>query len=163
MRDAFGGEFMIRIFLIFILIYILLTAVAINYAKAFKAKDLVISYLEENEIIDLDSITAADFEAMSNYFEIELVGGYKYTYEIDINADSCNQANVHCYHPGIKIEQIEKPADANKLGVYYKVSTYFGYNIGFLKLLRAGNGSIDTSGGLGFWEVSGETRPIVKD
>ena len=36
MRDAFGGEFMLRIFLIFILIYILFTAVVLNYAKAFK-------------------------------------------------------------------------------------------------------------------------------
>lgn len=162
MRDAFGGEFMLRIFLIFILIYILFTAVVLNYAKAFKVKDLVISYLEENEITDLEHMPAEMSQAMRDYFESQLVGNYQYTHALDsISCDS--EENEYCYEPGIKIKQIKRPLDANKLGVYYKVSAYFGYDIGFLKLLRAGNGSVDTSGGLGFWEVSGETRPIVKD
>ena len=104
--------------IVFIVIYVAFAAISLNYAKAFRIKNKVISYIEENE---------------------------------------------YCYEPGIKIKQIKRPLDANKLGVYYKVSAYFGYDIGFLKLLRAGNGSVDTSGGLGFWEVSGETRPIVKD
>ena len=38
MRDAFGGAFMIKIFIIFIFVYICLTAMALNYAKAFKVK-----------------------------------------------------------------------------------------------------------------------------
>ena len=46
MRDAFGGTFMIQLLIIFIIIYIGFTAVALNYAKAFKAKNAVIEYLE---------------------------------------------------------------------------------------------------------------------
>ena len=38
MRDAFGGAFMIKLFLVFILIYVCFIALALNYAKAFKVK-----------------------------------------------------------------------------------------------------------------------------
>ena len=53
MRDAFGGAFMIKIFIVFIFVYICLTAMALNYAKAFKVKNEIITYLEENEITDV--------------------------------------------------------------------------------------------------------------
>ena len=44
MRDAFGGAFMIKIFIVFIFVYICLTAMALNYAKAFKVKNEIITY-----------------------------------------------------------------------------------------------------------------------
>ena len=50
MRDAFGGAFMIKIFLIFIIVYVCFTALALNYAKAFKVKNAIIDYLEDKEI-----------------------------------------------------------------------------------------------------------------
>ena len=56
MRDAFGGEFMIRLFLVFIFIYIMFSAVSLNYAKAFRLKNSVIDYLEKNEILDIKNI-----------------------------------------------------------------------------------------------------------
>ena len=43
MRDAFGGAFMIKIFLIFIIVYVCFTALARNYAKAFKVKNKISS------------------------------------------------------------------------------------------------------------------------
>ena len=43
MRDAFGGVFMIKLALIFIIIYVSFMAVAINYAKAFRVKNQVIN------------------------------------------------------------------------------------------------------------------------
>ena len=42
MRDAFGGAFMIKLFLVFLAIYIGFTAVAVNYAKAFKVKKFLL-------------------------------------------------------------------------------------------------------------------------
>ena len=46
MRDAFGGAFMIKVFLVFIFIYIVFTSLALNYAKAFKVKNTIVNYLE---------------------------------------------------------------------------------------------------------------------
>lgn len=46
MKDAFGGAFIIRIMLVFFVIFISFMTVAINWAKAFRIKSGVISILE---------------------------------------------------------------------------------------------------------------------
>ena len=53
MRDSFGGVFMIRLFLVFIFIFVAFTAISLNYAKAFRIKNKIIDFIEENEIISL--------------------------------------------------------------------------------------------------------------
>ena len=166
MRDAFGGAFMIRIFMIFILIYILLTALALNYAKAYRAKELIIAYLEDNEIYKISDMSAEEQEAMEGYFESVLVG--KLGYVVPMVQESCPQEEtreIYCFSPGITIERFEKPTDdANKLGVYYKVTTYYRYNIGFLRVIKAANNSeVDHQNDFDKWTISGETRPIVRD
>lgn len=47
MRESFGGAFIIKLLLIFIIIYVAFMAVAINYAKAFRVKNQVINMLEQ--------------------------------------------------------------------------------------------------------------------
>ena len=51
MRESFGGAFMIKLILVFIVIYISFMAVAVNYAKAFRVKNGVINILEQNQFI----------------------------------------------------------------------------------------------------------------
>ena len=77
MRDAFGGAFMIKIFLIFIIVYVCFTALALNYAKAFKVKNKIIDYLEDAEISTKTDMTAAAFEEMEKYFEEEIYNEMK--------------------------------------------------------------------------------------
>ena len=69
MRDAFGGAFMIKIFLISIIVYVCFTALALNYAKAFKVKNKIIDYLENNEISIITDMNASAFENMEKYFD----------------------------------------------------------------------------------------------
>ena len=54
MRDAFGGIFMIRLMLVFVFIFVAFTAISLNYAKAFRIKNKVIDFVEQEEIMDLD-------------------------------------------------------------------------------------------------------------
>lgn len=54
MRDAFGGAFMIRILLLFMAVFIVFVAVALNYAKAFRVKNKIIDVIEQNEGVSLD-------------------------------------------------------------------------------------------------------------
>ena len=49
MRDAFGGAFMIKLGLIFLVIYISFMALALSYAKAFRVKNQIINYIEQYE------------------------------------------------------------------------------------------------------------------
>lgn len=61
MRESFGGAFMIKLILVFIVIYVSFMAVAVNYAKAFRVKNGVINILEQNQfIIGKDSISIVD-------------------------------------------------------------------------------------------------------
>ena len=134
MRDAFGGAFMIKLFLVFILIYVCFTAVALNYAKAFKAKNLIVSYLEENEIQDINMTAVAENE-MRAYFEKELVGNLNYAYPISCQGH--DPRTTKCYSDyGVIIEQISPTtSNKNKLGNYYKVYTYFGFQLPFFDRL----------------------------
>lgn len=60
MRESFGGAFMIKLVLIFIVIYISFMAVAVNYAKAFRVKNNVINILEQSQFKLGDSIDNID-------------------------------------------------------------------------------------------------------
>ena len=95
MRDAFGGAFMIKIFIVFILIYISFTALALNYAKAFKAKNFIIDYLEDNEIYKLDG-PAIEYEEMDRIFEQELLVGLNYKANNFPCDESRNDSNYKC-------------------------------------------------------------------
>ena len=161
MRDAFGGAFMIKLFLVFLAIYIGFTAVAVNYAKAFKVKNKVVEYLENNEVTDMKHMSASELDSMEEFFEKEILG--QMNYRIATSSMNCT-GTVYCNN-GIAIKQIN-PGDKfrNKLGVYYKVETYVGWSLPFLNNLLAVNGDYDTSEvAFGTWRVAGETRPIVNE
>ena len=165
MRDAFGGAFMIKLFLVFIFVYMFFTAIALNYAKAFKVKNKVIDYLEDNEVIDLKGMYASETERMASYFEKEVLGSLNY--RIPTSSMTCKNTDgrlVYCQN-GIKIWQYTaNKSQRNKLGTYYKVETYFTWNLSFLKKLTElssdrPNGEV--AGGM--WVISGETRAIVRE
>ena len=160
MRDAFGGAFMIKLFLVFIIIYVGFTAIALNYAKAFKAKNLIISYIEDNEISGLEDMNVEADMAMREYFEKEIVGNLNYVYPVSCKTTSNNEK---CYSDiGIVIKQIEPtPAYRNKLGTYYQVTTYFGFQLPFFDRILALSGRNNDENIVGRWRIVGETRPIA--
>ncbi len=156
MRDAFGGAFMIRLLIVFIVIYVGFTAIALNYAKAFKVKNKVITYIEENEITDIRNMSAEAYNNMNTYFQEELVEGMNYKYGIKCPNDK--YLYDYCDN-GILII----PSDStgkNKEGTYYTVTTTFGWEIPFLNVLLRLN-SQDGDAASGYWTITGETRPIV--
>ena len=168
MRDAFGGAFMIQVFLVFIFIYIGFTAVALNYAKAFKVKNMIIDYLEENEIIDLAELTVTETKAMENFIENEVYGNMNYHVNVDNMCsgldleDEFGDKIAYCNDVGIYIRRAGKAE--NTKGVYYTVSTYVGWSIPFLNKLLALNGNNEEHGVVsGLWKISGETRLIVNE
>ena len=62
MREAFGGTFMIKLMLVFIIIYVAFMAIAINYAKTFRVKNQIINILEQYQY-DIDKNSATDTSA----------------------------------------------------------------------------------------------------
>lgn len=51
MRESFGGAFMIKLILVFIVLYVSFMAVAVNYAKAFRVKNGIINRLEQSQFV----------------------------------------------------------------------------------------------------------------
>ena len=162
MRDAFGGAFMIKLFIVFIIIYVGFTAVALNYAKAFKVKNLVITYLEENEISDLTDMPASQEADFTAYIDSEIVNKLGYIYKINSCNPNTETSKYKCYDAGIMIEQIEPNNNQkNKLGVYYKVTTYFGFQMPFFDRILALSGRNNGENIIGRWTITGETRTIA--
>lgn len=168
MRDAFGGTFMIMIFLVFIMVFIFFTAIALNYAKAFKVKNAVIDYLEDNEITDVCTMKVSELTTMENFFDTEIVGKKGYVYEHSKCTSSGPKYDKeghcigYCHESGVDIDIAGK--SENIEGVYYTVKTYMGWNIGFLKKLSSlnGNNSVPNDDGMiGTWTIAGQTRLIV--
>ena len=166
MRDAFGGAFMIKIFIVFIIVYVFLTAMALNYAKAFKVKNMVIEYLENNEITDIDKMSASAYSAMGNYFEKEILTDGRINYRSSCtcksveplpNRSTCSDSN------GIVIVTTKPEAsERNKLGTYHTVTTCFGWDIYFVRVIGAlGSNNSGGNTSFGTWKISGQTRPIV--
>lgn len=166
MRDAFGGAFMIRLFLVFIIIYIGFTALALNYAKAFKVKNKVIDYLESSEITDLNSMNAVTENTINQYFDEEILGNMNYNLS-GMNLcqgvktkDDAGRRIAYCHESGIIIRQAGTAE--NTEGVYYTVTTYVGWSIPFLNALLSFGGNDGSQGiATGLWAISGETRLIV--
>lgn len=169
MRDAFGGSFMIMLFLVFIMIYICFTAVALSYAKAFKVKNNIIDYLENSELSSLESLMKAkEWDEFASYINEEIIGNKNYNmsgYNICKGypiKDENGKTIAICHDAGIIISETEQAK--NTEGVYYTVSTYLGWDIGFFSKLAALNGGVkepEVGEVAGFWRISGQTRLIV--
>ena len=158
MRDAFGGTFLIQIFIVFILIYISFTALSLNYAKAFKAKNFIIDYLEENEIMNLNE-NAELYDEMVKTFEKEIFVGLNYKTNKNI-CDRTNDEGYYCDPIGFKIEKTGN--SSNTGGIYYTVTTYVGWDLGFLNPILA-IGNKEPEHVPGYWAISGQTRLIYNE
>lgn len=154
MRDAFGGAFMIKLFLVFIIIYVSFTALALNYAKAFKVKNKIIEYIKTNETVDFSNMTAAELMNMQSFFDNEIHGNMNYFATLN-----CSGSEIYCQN-GIKIE--EKGSATNTAGKYYRVTTAFGWNINFFNVISALDNK-QNQAPIGLWQISGETRLIIHE
>ena len=160
MRDAFGGAFMIKVFLVFIFIYIVFTSLSLNYAKAFKVKNIIINYLENNEEVDLSKANYRN--EMQDFFEHEVVGNLNYNADITCPTTNKSDKDYYCNSIGIIIDKTGKAQ--NTEGVYYTVSTYVKWDLGFLKiLLNLNENNNNPTSVKGAWKISGQTRLIVNE
>lgn len=114
MREAFGGAFMIRLVLVFIVVYVAFMAVAVNYAKAFRVKNRVINILEQHQYDGNDNAT---IDAVDHYLE-----EISYIVQDEGRKNECVENGGKWSERGVCI--IPKCSSDNKNECYYKVATY---------------------------------------
>lgn len=173
MRDAFGGVFTMNLLIVFIFIYIAVTAVSLNYAKAFKVKNAVIDYIEERQISDLDqhfdyfrfnlqnqNFLDEDLDRLSYHKTCEEVG-YKDNILIQ-NVKNLFGQDEYCYRGVVIKETSREPIEGtNSKIVYYEVKTYASWNLGVFNKLLALVGKGPESPLKGTWTVKGEAKVVV--
>ena len=129
MRESFGGAFMIKLVLVFIVIYITFMAVAIDYAKVFRVKNNVINILEQKQFLLGDSIEDID----------------KYLSSVPYNENGNNSVKSNCNNTefGSKRDNnvlttngvcITRYGNKNDNNIYYKVTAYISIEFPFFDI-----------------------------
>lgn len=148
MRDAVGGSFMIKLILVFLAVYIIFMAAALNYAKAFRVKNRVMDIIEQNE-----GMEEADFNNLSGTNNSGVAGRineYLNTVSYNVSLTEKNKENKGvCFDKGYCIEKVESTNIAGVYNTYYKVTTFVKIEFPFLKM----NFTIP---------ITGETRKIER-
>lgn len=167
MRDAFGGVFMMRLMLVFIVVFVGFGAISLNYAKAFRIKNKVIDLLEQQQIFRVTDILTSS----KNYTDKldKIIDNADYRINCDDSGkkevtykNDKGQVTAICYR-GITIINKSTKVNGeheNSDSVYLEVVTYGGWNLGFLNMILAlGDRNQDSEERMsGRWKVSGEAK-----
>ncbi|MDO5568543.1 MAG: hypothetical protein Q4G04_00320 [bacterium] len=122
MRDAFGGAGLIRWFLIFLGIYIIFIGIAINYAKAFRVKNKVISIIDTYGYINENCAVKTDTDAIIKEYLSSVHYNPNVSQHTITNSDCMEGSTLG--NNGVCIKKIS--TDPNTY--YYSVSTYLVFN-----------------------------------
>lgn len=118
MKDAFGSTAMLYLLLIFLFLYTVFMAIALNYAKAFRVKNKVIDIVEQNEgIRDTGWANTSPGSVISDIdFYLDSVNYY-------VEGVDKNKYGPTCYDRGYCISK--KTATVDGLtSEYYQVTTF---------------------------------------
>ena len=127
MRDAFGGTFMMYIFIIFLTVYCVFIAIAFNYARAFRVKNKVIDIIEQSEGIDFNNV-GGELGEINKY-----LSNAKYrVHGIDENTSICEGYDYINSERGYCIAKTFTSNDGYESS-YYKVVTFVKLEIPFLE------------------------------
>jgi len=167
MRDSFGGVFTINLLLVFIFIYVAFTAVSLTYARAFRLKNKVIDFIEQNEIISIEEkYLSTKLGELDNIVDNM---NYNVTCE-DINSEDGEETDYngvvsYCYK-GIKISLIENKriegTESSK--IKYEITTGATWNLGALnKILVLGGKKENSEERISnTWLITGEAVVIKR-
>lgn len=162
MRDAFGGVFMMRLMLVFIVIYVAFTAVSFKYAKSFRVKNKVIDFVEQNQIIDIDNyFNKGNHSNLSELDNILSTANYNVTcndigYSDGNIIDKDTNRNIgYCYN-GIVVKKNETKSTSDT--IYYTINTYANWDLGILNAILVLGGKDPNSEKKigGRWTITGE-------
>lgn len=169
MRDAFGGVFTMNFLLVFIFIFIAVTAVSLNYAKAFRLKNSIIDFVEQNEIIN-----PADIGTKSNLLDKldEIIENANYNKTCDsilltegVIKSKEGKTTGYCHNGvviNIKDGYPQKIKGTSSKTIVYEITTYADWELGAFNKLLALAGTGGDAGLFGTWSVKGEARITTK-
>ncbi len=134
MKDAFGGAFILRIMIIFFIVFISFMVVAVDFAKTYRVKNGVINILERNVISD-----EVNVDSIKSKVEDYLKKDVKYRPALvpsifeKISSKSCKINATSGYVSGnVYGVCIEPVVDSGSTSYYYRVTAYMVVESSFL-------------------------------
>jgi hypothetical protein len=135
MKEAFGGTFILKLVMVFFVIYVTFIGVALQIAKLYRVKNGIINILEQNQYTMDGSMEDDVFTKIDNY-----LAGIPYNVpDIEGLSEKCQKSGTKAkYHSsedgkfgGFCI--VEDPNGSSVMGEhYYKVTVYFVAEFPFL-------------------------------
>ena len=154
MRDAYGGIVSIAIVVVFLVLVSGYLAFNVNYTKAFRLKNKIISVLEEHEVYN--NIVSDGCSKNMNNAICRPIG--EYASQIGYNVASITPPNDggqwKCDKGvGFCVKLVDDSSDGNKKhGFYYEVVTQININIPIINNIM----------GLRIFQIKGATRTMYK-
>ncbi len=115
MRESFGGAFILKLLLVFIVIFVSFMAVTISYAKAFRVKNQVINIVEQNQ-----------YSGTGDVDVIPMIDTYLTSVAYNVAGIECGQNSQNVR--GACITPMMTNTDNEQ---YYKVTTYIQIDFPF--------------------------------
>ena len=138
MKEAFGGTFMLKLIMVFFVVYVTFMGVALQIAKLYRIKNGVINILEQNQYVMDGSDESTIIAKVDSY-----LAGIPYNVpDIDKLKDKCEESGDKAkYYAGTEAEGsvggyciVQDPNGASNVKGehYYKVSVYYAAEFPFL-------------------------------
>lgn len=165
MRDAVGGTFMMYVFLIFLGVFICFIGMAFNFARAFRVKNKVIDYIEQNE-----GLRESDFNVLSgtNTSDNTVIGRINtylnsINYNIPLTEADKNDKGT-CFDLGYCIKEIRATSDVDGVRArYYQVTTFVKLGLSFTGNTTKLKSPLDDFLNMTFTiPIKGETRKVER-
>lgn len=123
MQESFGGTFLIKLFMIFFIIYVTFLGIALNFAKTYRIKNAVINILEQYQYEYKGNNTEV-FEKIDSY-----LAQVPYTISYELATNQCKRHGVEYDVRGGVCIIPEGDANAR----YYRVEVYYSVIFPFFK------------------------------
>lgn len=151
MREAIGGTWVTQLVIIFMLLFVGFLALTLNYTKAFKIKNEMLSIIEKQE-----GVTAGDggtISIINGYLKANGYSAQKACPEGSYGVTDLNSLSLEYRTSGSKkyyycVSKIEAPSTNHKDKSYYQVNSFFYFNLPLL-------------GDVFVFSVNGSTSDIV--
>ncbi len=157
MREAIGGTWITQLIIIFMLVFVAFLALALNYTKAFKVKNEILTIIEKREGIttgENSTIALINNYLKNNAYRVQKnceVGSYGVASLDSPTITEVRNKSVKYYYciSKMKSPTSNYPTNNNNKGkVFYKVDIFFYFNLPVL-------------GDLFTFDISGSTNNIA--
>lgn len=146
MRDALGGVVNLAMIVVFLVLVCGYLAFNVNYTKAFRVKNYIITSLEQYEG-NCDSGTACSNKIQAY---IKQVGYSAPNFKLEGDKVTCNYG--YCYQEFEVSKEADSSVKESKNQVYYRVVTQINIDIPIINKIMPG---------LKIFQISGNTKLIT--